>query len=178
VSWRARQLVAAAAATGGAVLLAVVAAGGTYALWNGGATLSPGSISTGNTGLTVNNLTNYPIAGLDTTALFPGQTTITATALTVKNTGTTPLNVTPGTVTFTNPASPLASQLVVAVRKTAVCTPTPSGSTPVSFTSFALQPGATATVCVEVQLKAAAPTTVQGLSLGFTVPLVGTQVRP
>jgi hypothetical protein len=174
----ARRLGAATVATGGAVLVAVLAAGGTYALWDGSRQVEPGTISTGNTGLTINSSTSYGIAGLDVTALFPGRSVITATPLTVQNTGTTPLVVTPGAVTFSNPSSPLASELNVAVKHSAVCTATPVGSTPASFTSFTLQPGATSTVCVEVQLKATAPANVQGISLGFTATLVGTQVRP
>jgi hypothetical protein len=177
-SSRARKLGAAAVATAGAVLVAVLAAGGTYALWDGTMQMETGTVSAGNTGLTINNVTNYAITGLDVSTLYPGRSAITATPLTVRNTGTTPLAVTPGTVTFANPSSPLASELVVAVRQAAVCTLTPYGSTPASFTSFTLQPNATATICVEVQLKSTAPSAVQGLSLGFTAPLVGTQVRP
>lgn len=177
-SSRARKLGAAAMATAGAVLVAVLAAGGTYALWDGSMQMEPGTVTSGNTGLTINDVPSYAIGGLDTSTLYPGRSVITAAPLTVENTGTTPLAVTPGTVTFANPSSPLASELVVAVRQAAVCTPTPFGSTPVSFTSFTLQPGASATICVEVQLKATAPAAVQGISLGFTAPLVGTQVRP
>ena len=173
-----RRVGAAAGAAAAAVIIAVGAAGGTYALWDGSARMAPGTISTGNTGLTVNGVTSFPIVGLDTTSLYPGYSTITATPLTVKNTGTTPLAVTPGTVTFSDSGSALASQLVVAVRNVATCTPTPFGSTPVSFTSFTLQPGQTTQVCVEVQLKSGAPANVQGLPLGFTAPLNGIQVRP
>lgn len=178
VDRRARRLLAAAAATAGAVLLAVAAAGGTYALWDGSRQVSPGSITAGNTGLTINGVTSYAITGLDVSALYPGHSVITGTPLTVQNTGTTPLHVTPGTVTFSNPSSPLASQLVVAVREAATCTLTPVASTPPQFTSFDLQPGATTTICVEVQLAATAPASVQGITLGFTAELVGTQVRP
>lgn len=174
----ARRFGVATATAGAAVLVAVVAAGGTYALWNESKSLDPGTITSGHTGLTINDLTSYPIVGLDTTALYPGYSVITASPLTVKNTGTTPLHVTPGTVTFSNPSSALASQLVVAIRQTATCTATPVGSTATSFTSFDLQPGATTTICVEVQLKSNAPASVQGITLGFTAQLVGTQVRP
>jgi len=160
------------------VLVAVLAAGGTYALWNVSSQVAPGTINTGNTGLTVNDVTSYGIPGLDVTKLYPGRSTITATPLTVRNTGTTPLLVTPGTVTFSNPSSALAPHLVVAVRQAAVCTPTAVGSPPPQFTSFTLQPNATTTICVEVQLSSSAPASVQGLPLGFTAPLVGTQVRP
>jgi predicted ribosomally synthesized peptide with SipW-like signal peptide len=178
VSRLARRLGGAAGVTAAAVVVAVISAGGTYALWNASAEIDAGTINTGNTGLTINDVTSYAIVGLDTGALYPGYSTITPTPLTVKNTGTTPLSVTPGAVTFTDSSSALASQLVVAVRHTATCTPTPTGSTPVPFTSFTLQPGATTLVCVEVQLKSTAPANVQGLSLGFTAPLNGLQVRP
>ena len=178
VSRLTRRLGAGAGAAVAAIVVAMMAAGGTYALWNASAQMKPGTINTGNTGLTINNVTSYPIVGLDTTSLYPGYSTITPTPLTVKNTGTTPLSVTPGTVTFNNPTSALASQLVVAIRQTATCTPTPFGSTSVPFTSFTLQPGQTILVCVEVQLKSGAPANVQGLSLGFTAPLTGIQVRP
>ena len=172
------RLGAAAGAIAAAVIIAVTAAGGTYALWNTSADIDAGTISSGDAGLTINDVTNYPIVGLDITRLYPGYSTITATPLTVKNTGTTPLAVTPGTVTFSDPGSALAPQLVVAVRNIATCTPTPFGSTPVSFTSVTLQPGQTAKVCIEVQLKSGAPANVQGLPLGFTAPLNGIQVRP
>ena len=182
VSRLTRRLGGAAGATAAAVVLAVAAAGGTYALWNDTEVLDAGTITSGNTGLTINDVTSYAIVGLDTGALYPGYSTITPAPLTVKNTGTTPLSVTPGTVTFSDPASPLATQLVVAVTTVLptdlTCTPTPFGSVPVSFVSFTLQPGATRKICVEVQLTSTAPPSVQGLSLGFTAPLNGIQVRP
>ena len=178
VSRLTRRMAGAAAAAAAGAIIAVVAAGGTYALWDASAQMDAATISTGNTGLTINGVTSYPVVGLDTTSLYPGYSTITATPLTVKNTGTTPLAVTPGTVTFSDPGSALASQLVVAVRNIATCTPTPFGSTPASFTSFTLQPGQTTKVCVEVQLKSGASANVQGLALGFTAPLNGIQVRP
>jgi len=178
VSRVSRRLGVAAATTGAAVLLAVAAAGGTYALWNTASSATPGSITTGSTGLTINDSTNYAITGLDLTGLYPGRSVITAAPLTVKNTGTTPLSVSAGTVTFTDPSGALAPQLVVAIRQASSCAPTAFGSTPTSLSAVTLQPGTTTTVCVEVQLKSTAPASVQGLSVGFTIPLVGTQVRP
>ena len=182
VSRLTRRLGGAAGATAAAVIVAVMAAGGTYALWNASAELNAGTINTGNTGLTINDVASYAIVGLDTSALYPGYSTITPTPLTVKNTGDTPLSVTPGAVTFGDPSSTLATQLVVAITTVPTndltCTPTPFGSTPASFVSFTLQPGATRNICVEVQLKSTAPANVQGLSLGFTAPITGLQVRP
>ena len=178
VSRLTRRLGGAAGATAAAVIVALAAAGGTYALWQDSSDMGAGTINTGNTGLTINDVTSYPIAGLDIAGLYPGYSTITLTPLTVKNTGDIQLLVTPGTVTFSDPGSALASQLVVAVRHTATCTPTAFGSTPVPFTSFTLQPEQTTLICVEVQLKSTAPANVQGLSLGFTAPITGLQVRP
>jgi len=171
-----RRLGAAAGAVGGAVFLALLATGGTYALMNDGKQVTGATITAGSATVTINNVTSYAIAGLDTTKLLPGRSVVTATPLTVKNTGTVPLSITPGTVTFADPLSPLASQLVVAVRQAASCTLT--AGTPVSFTSFTLAPQQTTTICVEVQLKSTAPTAVQGVSLGFTAPLSAVQVRP
>ena len=178
VSRLTRRLGGAAGATAAAVIVALAAAGGTYALWQDSSDMGAGTINTGNTGLTINDVTSYPIVGLDIAGLYPGYSTITLTPLTVKNTGDIQLLVTPGTVTFSDPGSALASQLVVAVRRIATCTPTAFGSTPAPFTPFTLQPGQTTQVCVEVQLKSGAPANVQGLPLGFTAPLNGIQVRP
>jgi len=105
----------------------------------------------------------YRIAvGSDGDPTFTGAVTSTGTPYNLRVTGT----------------GDVALGGVVAVRHIATCTPTPFGSTPVSFTSFTLQPGATTEVCVEVQLKSTAPANVQGLALGFTAPLDGIQVRP
>jgi hypothetical protein len=162
-----------------AIVCSIAAAGGTFALFNSQATLGAGAVTGGTTGLTINDVADYAITGLDTTKLLPGRSVITATPLTVKNTGNTPLNVTQGAATFSNPSSTLASNLVVVVRQASTCTLTPVGTTPTGMTTpVRLNVGATMTVCVEVQLLASAPSTVSGALTDFTVPLDGIQVRP
>jgi alternate signal-mediated exported protein len=180
-SVRARKVATWFVATSGIFAVAIAAsllsAGGTFALWNSNRTIQSSQVTGGTAGLTINNVTSYAIAGLDTTKLLPGRSVITASPLTLKNTGTTTLSITPGTVTHTNPA--LASELVVAITQAATCTLTPSGSTPASFTTpIVLAAGATTTICVEVQLKATAPASVQNQTSTFTAPLTAVQVRP
>ena len=158
------------------LVVALAATSGTYAMWNDARVIEPGDVTSGNVSLTINGVTSHPISGLDLTKLLPGRSVITPTPLTVHNAGTTPLSVTPGSINFTDPSGTLASQLVVAVRQVATCTVTPTGTAPVSFTSFTLQPNQTTTVCVEVHLKTTAPANVQGNSAGFSVVLNAAQV--
>jgi alternate signal-mediated exported protein len=159
------------------VVIALAATSGTYAMWNDTKVIAPGEVTSGHVSLTINDVTSYAITGLDVTKLLPGRSVITTTPLIVRNAGVTPLRVTPGTVSFTDPSGTLASQLVVAVHQSATCTLTPTGTTPTSFTNFVLTPGQTATVCVEVQLKPAAPANVQGNTANFSLVLDALQVR-
>lgn len=173
----ARTSSVAAGMIGGAVVLAIGATGGTFALLSDRTDVPAAVIESGAVGLTVNDVTSYAIAGLDTTKLLPGRSVGTATPLTLKNTGVTSLSVTVGTVSIANPT--LASQLNVAIHHSASCTLTPVGTTATSFSSpIVLAPDATTTICVEVQLKSTAPATVRGTTTSFSVPLDARQVAP
>jgi hypothetical protein len=169
----------AAGMIGGAVVLAIGATGGTFALLSDRTDVPAATIESGAVGLTINDVTSYAISGLDVTALLPGRSVGTATPLTLKNTGVTPLSITAGTTVITDASGTLASELIVAVHHTASCTLTPVGTTAASFsTPIVLAPNATATVCVEVQLKSTAPATVRGRTAGFSIPLNAVQVAP
>ncbi len=170
-----RRMAVGAGMVCGGVVIAVLATGGTYALLNAKTPVSAGTVQAGTAGLTVNGAASYAIPGLDTTTLYAGRSVITPTPLVLKNTGTTPLAVTQGSVTFTTPGSALAPWLTVALEHSTTCTP--SDGTPTPFATFTLAAGASASICVEVQLSAAAPSAVQGLSLGFTAPISAVQVR-
>jgi alternate signal-mediated exported protein len=159
------------------VVIALAATSGTYALWNDNEVIAPGELTSGHVALTINDVGDYGITGLDLTELLPGRSVITTTPLTVRNEGSTPLRVTPGSVSFTDPSGTLASQLVVAVHEAATCILTPTGTTPTSFPNFVLTPGQTTTVCVEVQLKPTAPADVQGNTASFSLVLDALQVR-
>ena len=168
-------MIATAALAAGAIAVGLVGTGTTYALWND-TQVVPGQLDSGTASLTIDDVTSYPISGLDLTKLLPGRSVGTSTPLTVKNTGVVPLTVTPGPVNIGDPSGTLASQLIVAIHQTASCTLTPVGTTATSFSSFALQPNQTATICVEVQLKPTAPANVQGNTATFSVLLNGVQV--
>lgn len=162
-----RGLLASASAIAGASLVAVVAAGGTYALWDGAAGISPTTVHSGSTGLTVNNVASYPLSGTAWSKLLPGD--VVSQQVTVKNTG----NV-PGTVSALTTGS--FTPLLVHVAK-AACTGTPitgtsSTTTPTNLGVFAA--GEAATVCLQVTMPAGAADTVQGTSQSFTVTFTST----
>lgn len=176
-----RAILTATAAMAGAVVLAIAGAGGTYAMWNSSATLNPGTITAGSTGLTVNTVTNHTIASNEMIGtLLPGRSRITLAPVAVRNPGTTAVSVTAGAPTITGA---LAAQVNVAIRQvatsTSACTPTAVGGTPTTLTApVTLAAGATVYMCVEVQLKSTAPAASQGQSAQFTLPLNAAQVQP
>lgn len=170
-------MVATSAITAGAIAIGLLGTGGTYALWSDHRVVA-GHVASGTAGLTINNVATHPISGLDFTKLLPGSSVGTSAPLTVKNTGAVPLTVTPGSATFGDPSGTLASQLVVAIHQAATCSLTPVGTPATSSAPFVLQPNATTTICVEVQLKSTAPANVQGNTATFSIPLNGVQVAP
>lgn len=176
---RLRGLLLAVLAIVVAVVVGSAAAGGTYAAWSKTVSAPGGSISTGSIDLTVNDVADLRMPGMTDIPLLPGRSIVSSSALTARNGGTVPLRVSVGSLTV--PAGDVLGQnLLVGVRTVAAgqtCSITASGI-PASSPPFTLAPGATASLCVEVALKADAPATVQGRSVDFTVALVGEQVRP
>lgn len=156
---------------------ALAATGGTYALWNDNAVPAGSGITTGNTGLTVENVTDYTIPGLNTAQLYPGTSVFTPTPLTIKNTGYTPLQVTPAVATYTSSTNGMSGWLAVALKPATSCSASAVGVTPVSVAIPRIDPGQSIQVCVEVRLSATAPASVQGGSATFALVLDALQVR-
>ena len=160
-----------------AIGAAIAATGGTYALWNDNAVPAGSGISTGNTGLTVENVTDYTIPGLNLSQLYPGTSVFTSTPLVIKNTGYTPLQVTPAVATYTSSTNGMSGYLAVALKAATSCGASAVGVTPVSVAIPRIDPGQSIQVCVEVRLSAAAPASVQGGSATFALVLDALQVR-
>jgi hypothetical protein len=156
---------------------ALAATGTTYALWNDNVAPLGSTVSTGSTGLTVENVGAYAIPGLSTTKLYPGTSVFTMTPLTLKNTGTTPLAITPAAATFTSSTNGMSGYLAVAVRPDTACGASAVGVTPVSVGIPRIEVGQSIQVCVEVRLSATAPASVQGGSATFSLQLDALQVR-
>jgi hypothetical protein len=163
-----------------AVIFGVSASGTTLALWNRATPIGSVSVATGSTGITVNGATTYTVPGLTTTQLLPGLSAVSPQVLTITNTGTTALSIAPGAPVFSDPTSLLAqnSNLIVVLFQSTTCAQSVDGSsTPAWTTPVVVAPGGTISACLQTTLSATAPSTVQGLSASFTMPLVGTQVR-
>ena len=173
-----RAILGAAAAFASAIVIAVGAASGTFAYFSSTTPLSAGTITSGTTGLTIQNVASYAITGLDTTKLLPGASVFTSAPLTVRNTGDASLSVTQGAASFGS-VQTVNSHLVITVRRVAdaATTCTIGGGTALGA-GVTLAPGATMKVCVVVQLSVGAPGTVAGQTASFTIPLDGSQVRP
>ncbi|MEZ5189975.1 MAG: hypothetical protein R2717_03180 [Schumannella sp.] len=169
---------AATAAFTAAIVVALTAAGGTFAYLSTSAPLSAGTITSGTSTLTIQNVASYPIAGFDATALLPGASVFTGTPLTVKNTGDASLSVTQGATSF-GTAKTINGYLNIVVGRVAnsatTCT---AGAGNVLGSGYTLAPQATMKVCVTVTLAAGSPGTVAGQSTSFSIPLDGSQVRP
>jgi hypothetical protein len=163
-----------------AIGLGISAGGSTLALWNQTKSINAASLSTGSTGITINGVTNYTVPGLTTTQLLPGLSAVSPQVLTIVNSGSTPLSIVVGTPVYSNPASLLAQNgnLIVGLFQSANCAQTVDGSGTALMTApIVLAVGASFTACLQMTLNTNAPSTVQGLSATFTIPLVGTQVR-
>ena len=160
-----------------AIGAALAATGGTYAIWNDNVVPAGSAIATGNTALTVENVTDYTIPGLNTAQLYPGTSVFTPTPLVIKNTGYTPLQVTPAIATYTSSTNGMSGYLAVALKPATSCAASPVGVTPVSVVIPRIDPGQSIQVCVEVRLSATAPASVQGGSATFALILDALQVR-
>jgi hypothetical protein len=177
---RNRRFLITAGAFAVAIALGISAGGSSLALWNATKPIGAVSLMTGSTGITVNGVTNYTVAGLTTTQLLPGLSAVSPQLLTIVNTGTTPLSVAVGTPVYTDPTSLLAqnSNLIVGLFQSTTCAQTVDGSGTALMTApVVLAAGASFTACLQMTLNTNAPSTVQGLSATFTIPLVGTQTR-
>jgi hypothetical protein len=177
---RTRRFLITAGAFGVAVTLGISAGGSTLALWNATTPIGAVSLSTGATGITVNGVANYTVPGLTTTQLLPGLSAVSPQVLTILNTGTTPLKIVVGGAVFSDPSNALAqnSNLAVSLFQSANCAQSVDGSSIAAWTTpIVLAAGASVTACLQMTLSATAPSSVQGLSATFTLPITGTQVR-
>lgn len=168
-----------------AIVVALSATAGSYALWNGTATVTGATITAGSSAITINGAATASPA---LAALGPGESA--ATPLTIANTGSTPVSL---AVTGTSIGTDAAS-LAVAPSLTATLTPvtdatrcvtglTGGWTGPLSgFTTTAapvlLPKGASATLCLQLVLATTAPSAVQGKTAAFSMVLTGTQVAP
>ena len=160
-----------------AIVLALSAAGGTYAVWNSRTVINASSITSGSTALTINDVSNYAVPGMDNSKLLPGRSSVSG-IITLKNTGYTPISISLAPTAFSDPSSVLATNLTVVLRQAGTCEVTPFGTAPSSFaTPIVLARGQTATVCLEARLSVNAPASVQAASTSFSVPLNARQVR-
>lgn len=165
-----------------AIVVALSATAGSYALWNGTATVTGATITAGSSAVTINGAaTASPTLG----ALGPGESAVTP--LTIANTGTTPVSVAvTGTAIGADPASLAASltATLTPVAGAASCVAGLAGSTgPLNgFTTTAspvsLAKGASTVLCLRLTLSTSAPRATQGQSAAFTMTLTGTQVTP
>ncbi|TWX40399.1 hypothetical protein ES689_02765 [Frigoribacterium sp. ACAM 257] len=173
------------AVLGGAVALGLAATGGSYALWSSSAPgRTTGIVTTGTAALAVTQPT-----GLTSTGLLPGTSAVGSFSLT--NRGVVPLAATVTTTgargMYDGPVSGASLdelQLRVAARPAGgTCASALSGAAAARLVGFRapdllprLEPGASATICVEVLLDADAPQSVQGAVDSWSVRVVGTQV--
>jgi hypothetical protein len=174
-----RSLVMTAGVIVGAIILAVVGSGATYALWNGSKPVGAASITTGSTGLTVNGVVNYSIP-VTSTPLVPGISAVSPQLLSIQNTSTTPLSVSVGTPAFADPTGLQAQNgtLVITLLQSTTCAQSVDGTPATAWTvPVVLAAGATLSACLQVTLSSSAPSSLQGQSATFTLPLIGSQVR-
>lgn len=168
------------------VTLSLLATSGTYALWNGAATVNGSTISTGSIGVTVNGAASYSIVGLDATKLAPGRSVVTT--VTIANTGTTPISATLSSVAIGSNMNNLATYLTLIASPIAItgaCAIGLAGGTsaPLSTFTTASYPylmgvGSSQVVCLELKLSSAAPQSVQGGATTFTINIAADQRRP
>lgn len=154
-------MLASSSAIAGASILAVIAAGGSYAMLTTSAPVPGGTIRSGSSSLTVNDVASYPLAGTAWSKLLPGD--VVQQPVTVTYTGTAP-----GTVSALTNGS--FGPLLVHLKK-GTCTATITGaSSTVSPTDLGVfAAGEASTVCVQVSLPATVADAVQGSSQDFVV---------
>lgn len=174
---------------------------GTLAYWNDTSTVQGGTATAGSLDVKVDgqqgNPTTYTWTALQMTDMAPGESV--AASLPISNAGTTPFTLTvSGTATGTvaTGGTSMLPQVTVKVRTggTAATRATTyprketcSGGTetfsavldetakPVVPAAAALVPGASTTLCVSLELAAAAPNSVQGASITPTFVVTATQ---
>jgi predicted ribosomally synthesized peptide with SipW-like signal peptide len=162
------------------LLVAVVSAGGTYALWNNTAPVAAATVTTGKSGLTVNDDPSTFSVDLSMSTLLPGKSVVPAAPIRLKNVGDTALNVTAPSITYTSGAA-LEPYLTIAMTTTTAATCTVSADSaplPASIAPIPLAIGQTVTVCLEVRLGTNTLSSLQGASATFLINLNATQVRP
>lgn len=168
------------------VTLSLLATSGTYALWNGAATVNASTISTGSIGLTINGAANYAITGLDATKLAPGHSVVTA--VTFANSGTTPIAAAVTSVGLVSNTNNLAASLTLTITPIAsvgACVAGLAGGTSAPLTTFTtsgfpylMGVGSSQAVCLELKLSSSAPSGVQGGATTFTINITANQRRP
>lgn len=163
-------MLASSSAIAGASIVAVIAAGGTYAMWNDSVNLNAGTIESGSTGLTVNDVASYTVDSAVWSKLLPGD--VVSRQVMVKNTGTVPGVVSAATSGSFDP-------LLVHVAK-GTCPVSPAGpisgpsstmAIPTNLGVFAV--GEASIVCLQVTMPANAAN-VQGANQNFTVTFTST----
>jgi hypothetical protein len=173
-----RWVLVTAAIFAAAIGVSLGASGTTYALWNGSAPVAAAAITTATTGLTVNNVSGYTVPGMTVTQLLPGTSVVSPQPMTVKNNGTIPLSVVPAAPVFADPNSVVANNLAVVLVQGSTCVASIDGSTSPGWTTpLVLNAGQSVSVCLQISLSATAPSSVQGASAAFNVPLIGNQVH-
>jgi predicted ribosomally synthesized peptide with SipW-like signal peptide len=174
-----------------------VGATGTYAYWTDTVQVSGTTITAGTIDLKVQDqdtVTNF--TSMNVSTMVPGETT--AGVLTVKNSGTAPLKYYVSALATNNDSKNLAGNLTVKVTgdsttsasgRNSVCGNGSSSALADSATSLStsaaanlvgtpaprqLTSGQSETVCIQLTLQAAAPTSVQGGTTNLSLTFTGT----
>lgn len=156
-----RSILATASAVSVAVLVAASLSAGSYALWADGITTTAGTVSTGNTDLSV----SHTFSAAAWSNMIPGETV--RQPFTVTNSGTVDHALSGSAIAATGYEVRAVSGACPAVALGG----SSATASPVSLGTLAS--GATITVCLEVALTAAA---LPGSTSAFTFTVAGTQV--
>jgi hypothetical protein len=156
-----RSIFAAALSIAAGIVVAIGMSGGSYALWNGTATISSQTVTSGSASLTIGSA----FVQSQWSNLLVGESA--RQNFTVTNSGTVPLAL---VATGTTATSTFEVRVASGACSTALTGATVT-STPKSLGTLAV--GATATQCVEVKLVSGATA---GSSSAFSVTVTGTQV--
>lgn len=167
-----------------AVALALLGTGTSYALWNGTSEVDASRVTSGSTDVTINEVRDYSIPGLDLTTIGPGQSVMTPEPITVANTGTTPLSVTVSSTTVVSQTNALADDLTVTIVFASTCSADLTGGVTRRMAEFTtadspivLQPATASQLCLKVTMDTDAPASVQGGTVAFTLNIDALQVR-
>lgn len=170
-----RSLAVGTAALTVSLTVAVGAAGVTYSFMSDSAAVGGATITAGAAALTVNDVTNYTVSGLDTTKLLPGQSVVSQPLL-IENGGDVPLEVEVVSAFSEDTHAALAAALTVVLRPSATCAPTSGAGVSQAVTQLELGVGESGTYCLEVGLPSGAPAAVEGKRATFTISLDAVQV--